>query len=56
MTQTKTAKAPWPEIKSKQPRQPIPRGKRRSRIDANFEEWAKRENVNLKDMKLMGKL
>ena len=51
MTETKLAKAPWPKVK--QPRsynqKPV------SRIDAKFEEWAKRNGVNLKDIKLMEK-
>lgn len=52
--QTKLAKAPWPKVKPKQVVPPIPKGTPRKKIDANFEDWAKRNNVDLRSMKLMG--
>lgn len=50
MTQTVLAKAPWPVPKKPKETQ----AKKRKKIDANFEEWAKRNNVDLRSMKLMG--
>lgn len=49
MTQTALAKAPWPAPKKPKEQQVKPRKK----IDANFEDWAKREGINLRDIKLM---
>ena len=49
MTQTKLAKAPWPVVKKPKESQ----SKKRKKIDANFEDWAKREGIDLRDLKLM---
>ena len=50
MAETKLAKAPWPK-----PQKPAKLTPNDSRIDAKFNEWAKREGINLKQMKLMEK-
>ena len=48
MTQTKIAEGvKW----HKKPKEPKPK----HRLDVKFEEWAKRNNVDLKNMKLMEK-
>ena len=48
MAETKLAKAPWP--KPKKPAKMTPNDKR---IDVKFNEWAKRNNINLKDLQVM---
>lgn len=54
MTQTKLAKAPWPKVPTPRPRNYTQTPSKR--LDEKFEQWAKREGVNLKDIKLMEKL
>jgi hypothetical protein len=49
MTKTKLAEASWP--KPKPPKQP----KSPSRLDEKFLDWAKRNNINIVDIKLMEK-
>jgi hypothetical protein len=49
MTETVKVKAPWPQVKK--PKKPEP--KQPKRLDAKFEEWAKRNNINLKELKVM---
>ena len=44
VAKTKLAKAPWPK-----PEKP------KSRLDAAFEEWAKRNNIRIKDIPMMVK-
>ena len=51
MTQTTLAKAPWHKPKAERKKM----HPNDSRIDAKFNEWAKREGINLNQLKLMEK-
>lgn len=51
MTQTKLAKAPWPKVKEPKLRNYTQAPSKR--LDEKFEQWAKRNNIDLKNLKVM---
>ena len=54
MSETRIADNVWWHV-NKEARQQDKQAKPKSRIDAKFEEWAERNNINLKEIPVMEK-